>query len=246
MLIKIFNDEKIEKASIMIIGVPDAGLVGAIAASYIIKQLDMKEIGYMDSEKLPSAIVFHEGRPAMPIRIFKKNKIIVVISELPIPKEVIPEFSEEIINLAYKNKVDRIIPIGGIADQNRINVDKPYVVGAGVNEEDRDFLKKNNIEILEEGFLAGIYASIVKKCYRDGLKYIVLLAQAHLGYPDPGAALSIVEVLNKILGLSIDIEPLKKEAEELKVKLRELMRRALPSVRESQRGYEHTVPVTYM
>ena len=53
MLIKIFNDEKIEKASIMIIGVPDAGLVGAIAASYIIKQLDMKEIGYVDSEKLP-------------------------------------------------------------------------------------------------------------------------------------------------------------------------------------------------
>ena len=41
----------------MLNGLPDVGLVGLIATSHIIGELDLNEVAYMDSDFLPPIVV---------------------------------------------------------------------------------------------------------------------------------------------------------------------------------------------
>lgn len=50
------------KAPSILIGLPDVGLVGTIAVSYLIDKLKMKEIGYIDSSRFPPLIIIKERR----------------------------------------------------------------------------------------------------------------------------------------------------------------------------------------
>ena len=69
----------------MLQGLPDVGLVGLIAISYLISELNLEEIAYMDSGLLPPVVVLHEGLPHAPLRIYGNKKFVAVISDLVIP-----------------------------------------------------------------------------------------------------------------------------------------------------------------
>lgn len=237
--------EELKKPPIVINGLPDVGLVGAIASLFLIRELKMKEVGYIDSDKLLPVLVFHNEKPSMPIRIYEKDGIVAIISEVAIPIEIMPSLAKLIVKWTIKKNGVRVITLGGIPVPNRIDIEKPKVVGAAVLDEDRELLRKYGIEVLKEGYLAGSYALIAKECFKAKLPCITLLAQSHLTYPDPGAAAAVLEKLSLILGVKINVKPLLEEAEEVRLKLRELMKKTLPMVKEAQKGYEYTTPLMY-
>ena len=78
------------------------------------------------------------------------------------------------------------------------------------------------------------------------LKGIALLAEAFLNYPDPGAAATLLMALGSFLGLKVDVKPLIDQAEEIRIKLREAMKRTLEAIKQSGKAYEYTVPAMYM
>jgi len=47
--VKIVEKKTVPSEATMIIGLPDVGLVGLIATSYLISELNLEEIAYMDS-----------------------------------------------------------------------------------------------------------------------------------------------------------------------------------------------------
>jgi len=238
--------KEVKRRPVIICGVPDAGLVGAIATSYLVKKLEMKEVGYLDSDELPPVLVFHKGKPSMPIRMYERNGIVVIISEVAIPLSLILDLAKVIVSWATKKEAQRIIVLGGMPVPNRIEIEKPEVIGAAVLNEDRELLNKLGIEILKEGFLSRVHALVAKECLKRKVPCIALLAQSYLEYPDPGAAAAVLEKLGDIIGVDIDVKPLLEEEEEVRLKLRELMRKALPTiVRESRKGYEYTTPLMY-
>ena len=59
--VKIVEKKPIPSEATMIIGLPDVGLVGLIATSYLISELNLEEIAYMDSDLLPPVVVLHKG-----------------------------------------------------------------------------------------------------------------------------------------------------------------------------------------
>ena len=236
---------EVSSGGTLVAGLPDVGLVGAISASYLVKRLEMQEVGYIDSDKLPPVLVFHDERPTMPIRMYERDGVVVLISEVPIPAALMPELAKTVVGWAERRGLGRLVVLGGIPVPNRIDIEKPEVIGVGVLDSDRELLKKLGIEVLKEGFLAGSYALIAKECLRRGVPCVALLAQSYLQYPDPGAAAAVLETLSKIIDIEIDVKPLLDQEEEVRVKLRELMRRTLPVVRQAQKGYEYTTPLMY-
>jgi len=231
---------------VMVIGIPDVGLVGPIATSFMVKNLKLELVGYLDSNVLPPILLFHNSEPLMPLRFYSNDKnLSLFYSEIALPPEHLYSFSEYLLDFAIKRGAERIIMLGGIAVPNRINIQKPKVYIAAIKEEDRKFFSERNFPLLKEGFMGGAYASLLKQCYKKDFSGIALLAESHLNYPDPGAAASALTMLASILNFKIDIKPLLEQEEEIRVKLRELMKRTIESMKTSGKEYEFTVPAMY-
>jgi uncharacterized protein len=77
----------------------------------------------------------------------------------------------------------------------------------------------------------GLKAIFLWESIKQNLPTIALGAESFLEYPDPGAAASVVGALNKLLKLDLDVEALLNRAEELRVRMRDLMRRTQENMR---------------
>ncbi|HII95194.1 MAG TPA: proteasome assembly chaperone family protein [Candidatus Methanofastidiosum sp.] len=227
---------------IIIEGVPDIGLVGSIAVSHMVQEQNFDEVGYIKSDLFPPVMVVHDRKVLNPVRIFQKGKLIAILSEIPIDPRPGYMLSKKLTEWYKEKGVELIISISGMSLQERIDIDEPEVFGTSNNEDVLKKMEGSGVKILEEGFVSGFYALILKNSIELNLNSSVLLAQCYPSYPDPGAAASILKILNKLTGLEVDVKQLSEQAEDLKVNYRVLMEQTNASM---QRENKVEVPTMY-
>lgn len=237
--------EKLSQAKYVLLALPDTGLVGTIAAGHAVRSKNMSEIGYVRSQVLPPLLVVHDGEPKSPVRLYGNKDLVVLISETPLPPSTYRELATEIVKWAKERGVQMIISMTGIEVQNRVEIEKPEVFGIGGTAETREFLKSHRIPLLEEGFIAGPHALVLNECIETKIPIVVLLAQSHSKFPDPGAAVSMLERLNEAFDFNIDVKSLQEQAEEFRLRLRELMQRTQQSMKGMQKSQEGEIPALY-
>jgi len=244
--VRVVEKEGIEhKNPVVIEGLPDVGLVGTIAVSYIVERMGYKEIGYIESDLFPPVMVVHEGKLKNPLRIYGDESVVVVLSEVAIPPKAIYPLTGALANWVKEIGAKLVISVTGLPAGNRIDIEKPEVFAVGNSEEALKELKDKQMELLEEGFIAGSYAIMLRECGKRKLNAISLLAQCFPVYPDPGAAASAIESLEKFLKLGIDVKELLEKGEEIKLKARDLMKQTALSAPEMQKGVEQDMPIMY-
>ncbi|MBI2184721.1 MAG: proteasome assembly chaperone family protein [Thaumarchaeota archaeon] len=232
---------------IVVEGLPDVGLVGALAASHLVDELGLEEVAHVESSLLPPVMVLHKGVLSDPIRILGNGKapILVLMSEVAIPPYFVHGLAETVVGWLVGKKVSTLISLGGIPAQNRVDIETPSVFGVANGDQARDSLTKANVEVMQEGFIAGAYALLLKNCRRNNIPAMALLAQAHLNYPDPGAAASVLQVLNNILDLKVNVGVLLQKADELRLRTRDLMRQAQKTIQGMGKMSEQEIPLMY-
>ncbi len=244
--VRVVEEEKIAyKNPIVIEGLPDVGLVGTIAASYIVERMGYKEIGHIESDLFPPVMVVHEGQSKNPLRIYGNEGVVVVLSEVAIPIGAVYPLTEALADWVKEIDSKLVISMTGLPAANRIDIEKPEVFAVGNSEEALNELKDKQMELLEEGFIAGPYAIMLRECSKRKMSAISLLAQCFPVYPDPGAAASAIESLDKFLKLGIDVKELLEKGEEIKLKARDLMRQTALSAPKMQKGVEQDMPIMY-
>lgn len=241
----IVETEKILAGKYGLVALPDTGLVGVIAASHIVRSKNLREVGHVRSEVLPPIIVVHNGEPKSPVRLYSDDTVVAVVSETPLPTGTYRILAKEIARWAKDRGVKLLISLTGIAVQNRLEIDKPEVFCLGGSAETRDLLKSRKIPLLEEGFIAGPHAFILNECIEQAVPIGVLLAQSHSQFPDPGAAVSMLECLNEAFGLDVDVQSLQEQADEFRLRLRELMQRTQQSLSGMEKSQEGEIPALY-
>jgi uncharacterized protein len=216
---------KVSKPNV-IVGVPEAGLVGTITCSYLIEQLKLSERGFIDSDLLPQVMIIHNSAVTYPIHIFGKDNLLVVLSEVPLPPYASLEVAKEIASWTRSLKASLVIGVTGAPSKTRDESHgegRPTVVGVGNNDAALGLLKSGGASPFEDGVLSGFYASLLKYCNANSQANITLLAESLSQFPDPAAAASIIDVLSKLLTLKVDTKPLMQESEEIRLRSRELM-----------------------
>jgi len=171
-------------------------------------------------------MIVHHSAVTYPIHIFGKDNLVVVLSEVPLPPYASLEVAKEIASWAKSLKANVVIGVTGAPSKARDESHgegKPTVVGVGNTETSLAVLKSSGALPFEDGIISGFYANLLKHCNSNGQSSITLLAESLSQFPDPAAAASIIEVLGKLLSLSLDAQPLLKESEEIRLKSRELM-----------------------
>ena len=245
MSIARFVDVKESRPKSLVVGLPDTGLVGVISASHMIRELSMEEVAYLDSDLLPPLVVIHDGKPKYPVRIFYKDEIAVVVSEIALPPNMVHPISNALFEWSRAHRVRTIYSITGLAVPNRLDIEKPKVYGVTVPSNLMESLREVGVEHLKEGMLVGVHALLLRDSDKQGVDNIVLLAESHYAYPDPGAAASVLECLGKHLGFKVDLKPLLEQAEEIRVKARDLMRRTTQMMQMMEKMKEREVPLLY-
>jgi uncharacterized protein len=242
--VKVVERGTLPKKFTLINGLPDVGLVGLVAASHIVSSLKMEEVGSVESDLFPPMIVLHDGLPKSPIRIFANESLVVILAETAIPASLTRSLADAIVNWAASHNVEMVISIGGMAVQNRQDLDVPKVFAA---LSDKSLEKKlgDSAEVLGEGYIVGAYALILRKCTEINLPAITLLTQSFYNYPDPEAAAAALNALNKILGLKVDVSDLLQKGEEIRLRARDVMKRTQAEMARMGKSQEYEVPALY-
>jgi uncharacterized protein len=229
----IFEYEGVELSRpYVIVGLPEVGLVGTIVANYLVQTLKLREIGYVHSDLEQPVVVVQEGEPKYPVRLFGKENIVVIISEVPFSTRLAYEFSGALAQWCMEKKSRLMIGTTGFPSRQRIEEVLPRVFGVSTERNTLTSLKNLGAEVFSEGLVVGTYAYLLRKCMTLGQPNLTLLAQSHLDFPDPGAAAQVINVLKSILAVEIDVKPLLDESEQIRLKMRELMKRAQKSMQQ--------------
>ncbi len=242
-LVKIVEKKPIPSGATMLYGLPDVGLVGLIATSYLISELDSEEIAYMDSDLLPPVVVLHEGLPHAPLRIYGNKNFIAVISELAIPASALHTLMRILVDWGQTKKVRMMVSMGGIPMENRQAIAEPEVYGAASTKELLDMLSKKGLSILKEGYMVGPQALTMRYCSEKKIAAIGLLAQSFYNYPDPEAAAMVLKELSKITEVKIDISKLLEKGEEIRLKARDIMKRTQQEMTRMKKSQEYDLPL---
>jgi len=241
--VRIVERKPVPSGAIMLHGLPDVGLVGLIATSYIISELDLEEIAYIDSDLLPPIVVLHQGLPHAPLRIYGKKDLIAVISEVAVPAKALHLIMRKLVDWAESKGVKMMMSIGGLPVQNRQDIKEPKVFGAGSSRDALKLLREKGLEILKEGFIVGPQALIMRYCAERKLTAIALLAQSFFNYPDPEASAVAIKKFGDITGHRVDVSQLLEKGEEIRLRARDIMRRTQSELTRMKKSQEYDLPL---
>lgn len=194
-------------------GFPGMGLVGTIAAKYLIDKLKFTYHGFIDSNSFMPVVRIHKGVPLRPARIYTldSKKLAILISEQVIPKQAINVFAQKIIDWVQEKKFEKLISLSGIHSYDSM---QNIVYGIAANDDSVEMLKKHNLEVIEDGITTGITALMLLYLKTTKIKAFSILGNVKTA-ADYQAAAEILKKLSEIIDVKIDIDPLLKEAKEL-------------------------------
>ena len=231
---EVFELKKVDlKSPIIFAGFVGAGLVGPLAINHIIEKLEMQEIAVIRSKYLPPSTVFMRGRLRHPFRLYanKEGTICAIICEITLKMEGIYSIISSILDWADQKGSKEIVILDGVASEE--HDDKAYCAA----EEDLVRLMEDaDINLIPQGFITGIPGGILNECLVREIQGLTLLAKANKIDPDPAAASTLIEAINRFYCMEIDIEDLQKEKDRLHEQFTEL----------SQKYVEHREEISGM
>ncbi|MEB2793041.1 MAG: PAC2 family protein [Caldisphaeraceae archaeon] len=236
------------KPRYLILGLPDAGIIGPIVASHMVKSLGMKDvIGIESYTYIPPAAIIKEGSIKYPMRIYVKDDISVLVTDIsPVPSGIVP-LASAIVEFARKRGFEYLIGISGIGNPSRAEIEKPNVYWLATTHDSSKLVEKisSEVKLFPDGIIVGPYAVILKESAKRRVNSLLLLADAFIEIPDPEAAAEITKVISKIINVEIDVSQLLQEAETLRLRLQGLAKETKNTLARVGKGYEYRTPLIY-
>ncbi len=235
------------KPKFLIIGLPDVGLVGEIAAVHLIRSLGLVDsIGVDSYTMLPPVAVIKSGEGLCPLRIYSGGNLSVMVTDIALsPRAVVP-LALSIVEFSRLRGVEFLIGLTGVANPERAEIEKPKVYWlASTGEASNLISKAPGVKRAEEGYIVGPYAIILKESIRRRVNTLIIMADSFLDLPDPEAAAEILKTLSYILGVEIPVEKLVEEGELVRLRMKELMKETRSALARIGKGYEYRAPIVY-
>mgnify|MGYP001480955061 FL=1 len=207
------------KSPIVFAGFVGAGLVGPLSVGYMIDKLKMEEIGYLRSRHLPPSTVFMQGRLRHPFRLYSNDDgtICAIICEITLRAEGLYDVVSTILDWAEKNGSHEIVILDGVASAT--HDDKAFCAA----EEDLCRIMENNgINMIPQGFVTGVAGGLLNECLMREIQGVTLLVKANDKKPDPLAAATLVDAVNRAYDMKIDTSELRKGKKKIGADFKEL------------------------
>jgi len=230
--------------NILLVGFPSNGLVGTFTISYLIHKLDMKQVGEIDHPNLPPTLFVEDGEILAPIRIYKKNNIFIIMSDLPFDPYLAYDFAESILEYCKKNDIQKIIIVSGMETINK-DPQAPNIYGLVTHQSLEEILYKNQISKFLTGSIFGTDASMLTVFRKSKIPALILYTECHPFFPDPEASIIAITTLSKILNIDVDTTDIQKRMERLRIQHRNLMEETIRALQQHQEKQPSRIPQIY-
>ena len=200
----------------VLIGFPGSGLVGSIALQYLVEQMEFEQIGAITSKYFPPVTLMTRGVINVPVRLYEKDHLAAIISDVPIHPMICYEVANGILDWLTQFGIREVATIAGIIT----NEPEKRVFGVATSRGVLERIEEETI-VLPMGSISGIAASILTECKIRDIPGIGLLGET-VNTPDPRSSAATIEVLNKIYGLDLDIKPLLEQAVEIEAAMAQI------------------------
>ena len=191
----------------------------------------MKNMGEIELEDLPSSLFVEGGEILAPIRIYKKNNIFAIISDVPFDQYLAEDFAHSIHTFCKENRVKKILFISGMESINQ-KKDEPKIFGLVTHKILESLLYNYKIPKFLDGSIFGTDATIISVFRKTKIPLLVLYAECHPFFPDPKASITAIVTLAKILNVKIDTSEIQKKLDKIRIQHRNLMEETLRSLQK--------------
>ena len=233
------------RGAMMVVGFPTHGLVGSVAASYLVHSLDMNLVAYMVSEEFPPTVIMEEGIVNAPVRFYASklvcgverscDQLLVVMSDIQPPMSMLNPLGRALLDWAESKGVQLVVAVEGQPIETDTWGDARIVAMA--NRAAAPLLEKYRFDAAN-GVVTGLSGGLLLGAIGRTTPVLCLVAQAHKDYPDARAAARIIETINPLVPLIIlDTKPLRDKAREIESEVRKTLRQtreSLSSIRSAE------------
>jgi len=206
------------KNPIVIEGFPGVGLVGHIAATYLVNELDMPEIGFIKTDMIPQIAMILNGKVLPPVRIYGTEELVVFVSDLAFPDEKTYHMATAIGGFMKDVNVSTSISLAGIGLANPTG----KVFGVGSDDTMLSKLTNADVEVLSMGSISGGSGALLLECAHQNIPSLALLVETYGNRPDPRGASLMLEKIGNLIDKKFNTEPLLQEAEQIESTLTNL------------------------
>jgi uncharacterized protein len=231
------RDESL-KGAMMVVGFPTHGLVGSVAASYLVHALDMSLVAYITSEEFPPTVIMEEGVVNAPVRLYASklvcgvdrscDQLVVVIADIQPPVGMLNHLGRALLDWAEAKGIQLVIAIEGQPIDSDIHGDARVVAMA--NRAAAPLLERYAFQAAN-GVVTGLAGGIMLGAIGRVTPVLCLVAQAHKDYPDARAAAKVIETVNPLVPLIVlDTKPLREKARQIEAEVRKTLQQTRESV----------------
>lgn len=207
--------------SVVVVAFPTVGVVGSLAASYLVSSQELEQIGRIHSDLYPPAAIVRDGRPSPPVRIYAGEqicgpegscaRIVVVYSEVPPPEPAQIPMARALLD--WTAEARHLVVLEGFEADEEADVDQ--VEGVASSDAGCRLLDDHKIHCLSDGVVTGLAGAMLNEGVRMDREVVCLVAPAQEGRRDSEGAAGLLEAVDKlVVETKFDLQPLLEWADE--------------------------------
>ena len=221
------NEAPTLRHPVLVAGLPDSGRVAKLVLDHLVKSLKALRLGHLYSDYLPPRLLIEDDGS---IDLMKhefyywlndqngSDLVLYTGDAQPILPEGAFKLSEAVVNLAKELGVETIFTVGAFIT-GKI-AENPRVYAAASELDLVNELKSLDVKIIDSGAVTWMNGLIPGLAKIQNLKAVFLSGETSGFMVDPRAAVVILRVLAKKLGLQVDMTELEKQAKEIEEALK--------------------------
>jgi len=226
---------------LLVIAFPSVGLVGAFATSYLVNQLQMKDVGELEFAKISPTYVIHNGEIYGPIRIYNKDNLYAILASIPLNSISTYDLIVKAIEFAKNNGIRKIIiPRGLEAGENYKN--EPTSHGLAVNKQSKSLLDEYHLPLVTGATVLGADASVISALKNSEIPGIILYTTCRKMFPDDDAIITSIKTLADIIKVKIDTEKFEERLESINKENEKLIEETKRSIGNSSQMHSSNPP----
>jgi uncharacterized protein len=209
---------------LVLLGFTGPGLVGGIAVTHIINQLQMTKIAHVRSKYMPPAVVFIDGQLRHPFRIYSNSEgaLCTIVCEAPLRSDGSYPIATALLDWIEEKGVKELVVLEGVPVRGIPR--ERHAFCAAEPEKIRECEAKG-VKMLTAGMIRGLAGSILNECLTRKITGVAFLTPAVAFMPDPEGAATLIEAVNQVYNLNIETQELLGKADEIKRKMKDMAQR---------------------